>query len=89
MKHNHESHLFTEFAMFSFFLMKRDLFEKFLRYTRRAHGHSLASYLMDATPKTFLLNAFSWKDTDEGTDFWSRLHDEWLATYDILNHFIH
>jgi len=89
MGHNHKSPIFADFAVFCFFLMKRDLFEKFLRYTRRAHRHSLTSYLMDVTPKTFLLDAFLWKDTDEGTDFWSGLHDEWLTTYDILNHFIH
>lgn len=72
--------------MFSFFLMKRGLFEKFLRYTRKEHGRSLDSYLMKAIPNTFLFNAFCWKDTDEGADFWLSIHKEWLITYDALNH---
>jgi len=76
------------------FLKNNDIYKKFLDNLRREmrvrnratyykrFWYSINTFCNDVQELDYINNAFFWKDTPEGHDFWERYHYEWQ---DICN----
>ena len=70
----------TSLKLFNNFLIKHGVFYQFYYYMLMKH-RSLESVLICmkmAYPPDYIMRAFYWGATKEGSDFWNQLQKEWI-----------
>lgn len=85
---------------FKNFLKKHEIYASFLKningiYIKRmvkrrnlkyiTHNNRQKKLFENLTPESFIINAFDWEATKEGSQFWSGLHYTWLQQLNSIN----
>jgi hypothetical protein len=61
------------------FLNDNRAYDKFIHYLNRAkHIDDINVWCNQTTKENVLVHAFNWSSTPDGTDFWFKLHKDWL-----------
>ena len=60
------------------FLCLHDLYGKFvLNYARAENSWKKECHIEGSTPNQYILRAFSWADSPEGHNYWSKFNELW------------
>jgi len=58
------------------FLVKRELLEKFIK-NAGMNDKAFKKYLKETSISDYVLSAFKWKYSPEGTVFWNEIDEKW------------
>ena len=58
------------------FLTKRELLEKFIKNTGM-NDKAFDKYLKETSISAYVISAFTWKYSPEGTLFWDEIDEKW------------
>lgn len=62
------------------FLKENNLYYRFESYLYNRMKIEVDEYLIKESPENYLNNAFSWRLTDEGYDYWMSLNKAWITS---------
>ena len=68
-----------QYKLFARFLKERKCYYRFK--TERDKSSTIKRAMLDDPyPYSFFVTAFDWEDTPQGSEFWSRLQEQWFQT---------